>query len=171
MLSKAPYKWQSLKKSAIIFITLSTLIGIQSNLGSLTFAKSPYDSGYDHGCDDASISDPSDRYINQPEKGPAYHTSEFMNGYDAGFNACGSSSYYEPEPYQTDNDQYSTPNQPSGNNQDDVTSFCSALQNGDYRAAEGFLSLLGGGSLVMGAEAFCVGWNLGAFLDSQGVSN
>jgi hypothetical protein len=34
--------------------------------------KSPYDSGYDHGCDDAGISDPSDRYINEPGKGQAF---------------------------------------------------------------------------------------------------
>ena len=30
--------------------------------------KSPYESGYDHGCDDAGLS-PSDRYINEPGKG------------------------------------------------------------------------------------------------------
>jgi hypothetical protein len=47
---------------------------------ALASSKSPYDSGYDHGCDDAGISDPSEQYINQPEKGPAYHTSEFMDG-------------------------------------------------------------------------------------------
>jgi hypothetical protein len=61
-------------------------------------SKSPYDSGYDHGCDDAGISDPSDRYINQPEKGPSFHTSEFMNGYYSGVNSCGGNSggsYYE----------------------------------------------------------------------------
>jgi hypothetical protein len=52
--------------------------------------SSPYDSGYDHGCDDAKISDPSDRYINQPEKGPSFHTDEFMNGYNDGYNACSS---------------------------------------------------------------------------------
>lgn len=33
-----------------------------------------YDSGYDHGCDDAGISNLGDRYINQPEKGPSFHT-------------------------------------------------------------------------------------------------
>ncbi len=54
-------------------------------------AESPYDSGYDHGCDDARISDSSDRYINQAEKGPSYHTSEFMNGYNAGISSCSSS--------------------------------------------------------------------------------
>jgi hypothetical protein len=50
--------------------------------------KSPYESGYNHGCNDAKISDPSDRYINQPEKGPSFHTDEFMNGYNDGYNAC-----------------------------------------------------------------------------------
>ena len=59
--------------------------------------KSPYGSGYDHGCDDAKISDPSDRYINQPEKGPSFHTDEFMNGYDDGFNACSSDDIMETE--------------------------------------------------------------------------
>ena len=39
--------------------------------GSSGYASSDaYDSGYNHGCDDAGISDPDDRYINQPEKGP-----------------------------------------------------------------------------------------------------
>jgi hypothetical protein len=52
--------------------------------------SSPYDSGYDHGCDDAKIPDPSDRYINQPEKGPSFHTDEFMNGYNDGYNTCSS---------------------------------------------------------------------------------
>lgn len=47
-----------------------------------------YDSGYDHGCDDAKISDPGDRYINHPGKGPDYHTSEFMDGYNDGFADC-----------------------------------------------------------------------------------
>src|SRR5919106_2747615 len=49
---------------------------------------SPYDSGYDHGCNDADISDPDDRYINQPEKGPSFHTNDFMRGYEDGYDAC-----------------------------------------------------------------------------------
>ncbi|HZD36082.1 MAG TPA: hypothetical protein VE130_12830 [Nitrososphaeraceae archaeon] len=48
----------------------------------------PYNSGYDHGCNDAGISDPSDRYINQPEKGPSFHTDTFMQGYYDGYDAC-----------------------------------------------------------------------------------
>lgn len=48
----------------------------------------PYRSGYDHGCSDAKISDSNNRYINQPGKGPTYHTSEFMRGYNDGFESC-----------------------------------------------------------------------------------
>ena len=51
------------------------------------YAQSPYSSGYDHGCDDAKIVNP-DRYINQPGKGPSYHTGSFMNGYYDGFDSC-----------------------------------------------------------------------------------
>ena len=54
------------------------------------YAADAYDSGYDHGCSDAGISDSSERYTNQPEKGPSYHTEEFNDGYDAGFSACSS---------------------------------------------------------------------------------
>jgi hypothetical protein len=52
--------------------------------------SSPYESGRDHGCDDAGRSE-SDKYINQPEKGPSFHTEEFMGGYYDGLNSCGGS--------------------------------------------------------------------------------
>src|SRR5215211_5482130 len=58
-------------------------------------SKSPYKSGYDHGCDDADISDPDDRYINQPEKGPSFHTNEFMDGYNDGYDACSSGGDFD----------------------------------------------------------------------------
>lgn len=51
----------------------------------------PYDSGQDQGWDDAEIDDPIDYYINQPEKGPAYHTDEFMDWYNDGFDNCSGS--------------------------------------------------------------------------------
>jgi len=51
-------------------------------------SSNAYDSGYNHGCDDAGISDPDDRYINQPEKGPPFHTETFMRAYNDGFGAC-----------------------------------------------------------------------------------
>lgn len=57
--------------------------------GSSGYASSDtYDSGYNHGCDDAEISNPDDRYINQPEKGPSFHTGTFMLGYNDAFGAC-----------------------------------------------------------------------------------
>ena len=48
----------------------------------------PYDSGYQHGCNDAKIGDVSKRYINQLGNGPSYHTKEFMRGYNDGFDVC-----------------------------------------------------------------------------------
>ncbi len=61
--------------------------------GSPSVASSDaYDSGRDHGCDDADISDPADRYINQPGKGPSFHTNAFIDGYNTGFNACSSNN-------------------------------------------------------------------------------
>jgi hypothetical protein len=61
--------------------------------------SSRYAFGYDHGCDDAGISDPNDRYINQPERGPSFHTDEFMSGYYDGFNNCGGGAGGAQEPY------------------------------------------------------------------------
>jgi hypothetical protein len=163
-------KSTSKEASFALFLTFALILSVPLQ-GAFASSKSPYESGYDHGCDDAGISNPSDRYINQPEKGPSFHTSEFMNGYDSGFNACGNSSYYEPPQQSNNDDRYSTSNEYSSNREDQEVSFCSALQRGDYIAAEGALALLGGGSLVMGAKAFCAGWNLAEFLDSQGAFN
>ena len=68
----------------VIFLLL-TIGATQSS--SLAYASSDaYDSGYDHGCNDARISNPDDRYINQPEKGPAFRTGTFMHGYNDGFD-------------------------------------------------------------------------------------
>lgn len=38
----------------------------------------------------------SDRYINQPEKGPNFHTNEFMRGYNDGYDACSNTSNPRP---------------------------------------------------------------------------
>jgi hypothetical protein len=53
-----------------------------------SYAQSSYDSGYDHGCDDADIPNPESQYINQPEKGPSFHSDEFMEGYNDGYGDC-----------------------------------------------------------------------------------
>ena len=65
---------------------LSSLIVISAS--TIHASSGPFDSGYDHGCNDATILDPSERYINQPEKGPSFHTDEFMQGYYDGYDAC-----------------------------------------------------------------------------------
>lgn len=82
---------------AFTMVTASLLIFFPTVLVN---AKGPYDSGYDHGCKDAGISDASDRYINQPEKGASFHTSEFMNGYNTGISSC-SASHSQSGPQST----------------------------------------------------------------------
>jgi hypothetical protein len=73
------------------FLFKVSMLSLPTPQGDAT-SKSLYDSGHDHGCNDADISDPYDRYINQPEKGPSFHTDEFMRGYNSGYNACSQSS-------------------------------------------------------------------------------
>src|ERR671924_2057265 len=70
----------------LTFLIANTITTLVSYVDASS--KSPYESGYDHGCDDADISDPDDRYINQPEKGPSFHTDEFMSGYNDGYDDC-----------------------------------------------------------------------------------
>jgi hypothetical protein len=81
------------------FLLMACILASQIHSVDAGRSKSPYSSGYDHGCDDAEISDPSDRYINEPGKGPSFHTDEFMSGYYAGFNACLGTGY-QPPPQQ-----------------------------------------------------------------------
>jgi hypothetical protein len=84
------YKLNDMKIQYIVFGSVLLL----SIFSTTTFSppgyssSDAYDSGYDHGCDDAGISDPNNRYINQPDKGPAFHTDDFMEGYHEGFNDC-----------------------------------------------------------------------------------
>lgn len=90
----------SREASLAIFLTFILILSVPL-LGAFASSKSPYESGYDHGCDDAGISDPSNRYINQPEKGPSFHTSEFMNGYNNGYDSC-SNDFNSERTYQYD---------------------------------------------------------------------
>jgi hypothetical protein len=76
----------------ILLFSVLMLSIVTFALPSYASGNDPYDSGYDHGCDDAGISDSSERYINQPEKGHSFHTNAFMNGYYDGFDACSGSS-------------------------------------------------------------------------------
>jgi hypothetical protein len=80
----------SLSVSMLVTVTLTFALELygQTQESDSNPTLSPYESGYIHGCDDSRITDFSARYINQPEKGPDFHTDEFMRGYDAGYNAC-----------------------------------------------------------------------------------
>ena len=70
--------------AAVLVIMAAASLGILQNV----LAKgTPWQAGYDHGCSDAQLPF-SARYINQPDKGPQFHTQEFMSGYRAGFSAC-----------------------------------------------------------------------------------
>jgi hypothetical protein len=80
---------------SLLLITVALIIIISAaSLGTIhnAMAKAtPYQTGYDHGCSDAKLPF-SARYINQPGKGPSFHTQEFMSGYNAGFAACSGAS-------------------------------------------------------------------------------
>ena len=82
--------WFALPRfSLLLFMTMVLSLGVQVYaVDTLTITKSPFEAGYSHGCNDAGITDLSNRYINQPGKGPSFHTEEFMRGYDTGYNAC-----------------------------------------------------------------------------------
>ena len=51
-----------------ILLGILTMLTIHSQLGQPIYAPA-HTSGYNRGCSDAQISDPSERYINQPGKG------------------------------------------------------------------------------------------------------
>ena len=74
--------------TVLLFITISISTVEYDNDVLATSYDDRYDSGYDYGCDDAFISDRNDRYLNQPGKGPDYHTDDFMDGYYDGFRIC-----------------------------------------------------------------------------------
>jgi hypothetical protein len=75
-----------------IVVLMAFLLAPQLQQFANASSNSPYESGRDHGCDDAGISDVGDRYINQDEKGPSFHTNEFMRGYNDGYNNCSDGS-------------------------------------------------------------------------------
>jgi hypothetical protein len=61
-------RWKTHTLAFIVAFILSVVFIPQQSVDKVYGSESsPYDSGYDHGCDDARIPDPGDRYINQPE--------------------------------------------------------------------------------------------------------
>ena len=71
---------------ALILVAAASLCTMQ---GIMAKKGTPFQAGYNHGCSDAKVTF-SARYINQPGKGPSFHTQEFMNGYNRGFSTCSS---------------------------------------------------------------------------------
>jgi pyruvate dehydrogenase complex dehydrogenase (E1) component len=82
----------------VVVCFFTSLIVVSVSSSAYASSSDPYDSGYDHGCNDAGIPDPSDRYINQPEKGPSFHTDAFMQGYHDGFEGCSPTNNAESIP-------------------------------------------------------------------------
>lgn len=69
-------------KSGALITLLAILCYSIISSSSSGYGKSDiYNSGYEHGCDDAGISDKASRCINQPEAGPSLNSDEFMHGY------------------------------------------------------------------------------------------
>lgn len=123
------HKKYSKVKGSVLFMTLTTLCLMIYGSVSYTYASSDaYDSGRDHGCDDAGISNPSDRYINQAEMGPSFHTAAFMDGYHAGFRECSGS------PNIGSNDGG------NGNNNGNVISEGNGVEDGKDEARSDFLN-------------------------------
>ena len=130
------------------------------------FASSDaYDSGYDHGCDDAGISDPSDRYYNQPEKGPSFHTDAFNRGYNDVFSACSGGGNDSPgDQYEDDSEPRSS--QDGGYSQGYEDGRADARR--DYIAGTGYdssCSFSHSDSYCLGFKAgYAVGWGAAALL-------
>ena len=103
---------------------LIVLVAILIQLGQYTCAISGYDSGYNHGCDDAKVADPSQRYINQPEKGPNFHSDAFMQGYKSGFNSC---SVQQSDSLPPSDAPRQIPSSPTITDQGNETSFGIAI--------------------------------------------
>jgi hypothetical protein len=102
---------------------LAISIAILIQLGQYAYAISGFDSGFNHGCSDAKLSDPSERYINQSEKGPNFHSDAFMRGYKSGFNSC---SVHQSNNIPSSNSS-PTSDSPATTNQGDEVSFGIAI--------------------------------------------
>lgn len=91
------YHRKSCRENITLIIGIVAILFISIPGSASASSKSPYESGYDHGYNDAQLFYPSEQYINQPGKGPEFHTSEFMDGYYAGYAAYEASTAGSPE--------------------------------------------------------------------------
>ncbi|HZI70648.1 MAG TPA: hypothetical protein VFD60_05755, partial [Nitrososphaeraceae archaeon] len=67
-----------------VLVAFATFIPMEQNAVAII---TPYNSGYTHGCDDAKSGDHP--YLSGPGHGATFHTGQFMQGYNDGFNSCG----------------------------------------------------------------------------------
>jgi hypothetical protein len=74
-----------------LVIMTTAYVGITQSAMAKKGDAGSFKVGYDHGCSDA-ILPVSARYIEQPGKGPQFHSGVFMDGYHAGFAACSGES-------------------------------------------------------------------------------
>ena len=121
-----------------IAVSMAFLLAPQIQQFANASSNSPYQSGRDHGCDDAGISDVGDRYINEDGKGPSFHTNEFMRGYNAGFNECSSND-----------------NPGNGESRENLGSRLCNLIDSNRMAAAGLAISLGYPGLDQAALALC----------------
>ena len=80
---------RDIKTKLAIAAALIVVAGASLGVIQTAMAKkgTPFQAGFDHGCNDAKVMF-SARYINQPGKGPNFHTQEFMSGYNRSFSKC-----------------------------------------------------------------------------------
>jgi hypothetical protein len=109
--------------------------------------SSAYESGRDRGCDDARLN-PFDRYINEPGKGPSFHTNEFMSGYYDGLNSCGGGGGSNESPRDSDGGQ-------DGRSRGDLIEDLCNFAETNPSAAAGIALLLGYPGLDAAVRALC----------------
>src|SRR5919198_1129343 len=80
-----------MKTKLAIAMMLITIAAVSFMIPKAMAKGTPFQAGYDHGCSDAKLTF-SKIYINQPGKGPSFHTEEFMSGYNVGFRVCSNKS-------------------------------------------------------------------------------
>jgi|ERR1051325_5737632 hypothetical protein len=126
-----------MKTGFVITASLIVISAVYLGIFHNAIAKeTPYQAGYDHGCDDAKVSKADARYINQPDKGPSFHTQEFMSGYNAGFSACSDGGSSPSSGGNTDNSGAS-----SSSNSEQSQSYKDGFAVGKSRAIEAIQEL------------------------------
>jgi hypothetical protein len=76
-------------RKPIVIIIVSAMLPLQLLVliaTSQLAAATPYSDGYSHGCDDGKVG--YHKYLDTPGKEIDFHTTKFIQGYDAGYKAC-----------------------------------------------------------------------------------